>query len=204
MYKYPVIVFEGIEASGKSTNLNIAANYLKKKKKKFIKLREPGGTSFSEIIRKIILNKKYKLNNKTDLLLFYASRSENYEKIIKKNYRKKIILIDRFTDSSVAYQHFGMGIEFKIIKLLNKLIIGNFKPDITFLSTVNVKNLKSRLHKRLILNRYDKFKLNFYSKVQRGYYKLAKNNRNYIVIDSNLKTIKEVKKIITTKLEKNF
>ena len=124
MYKYPVIVFEGIEASGKSTNLNIAANYLKKKKKKFIKLREPGGTSFSEIIRKIILNKKYKLNNKTDLLLFYASRSENYEKIIKKNYRKKIILIDRFTDSTAAYQHFGMGIDLNVIKLLNKFIIG--------------------------------------------------------------------------------
>jgi len=204
MYKYPVIVFEGIETSGKSTNLNIAANYLKKKKIKFIKLREPGGTNFSEIIRKILLNKKYNLNNKADLMLFYASRSENYEKIIKKNYRKKIILIDRFTDSTAAYQHFGMGIDFNVIKLLNKFIIGNFKPDITFLSTVNVKNLKLRLHKRLTLNRYDKFKLNFYSKVQRGYYKLAKNNRNYIVLDSNSKTIKEVKNIITTKLEKNF
>ena len=204
MYKYPVIVFEGIEASGKSTNLNIAANYLKKNKKKFIKLREPGGTIFSEIIRKILLNKKYNLNIKTDLMLFYASRSENYEKIIKKNYRKKIILIDRFTDSTAAYQHFGMGIDLNVIKLLNKFIIGNFKPDITFLSTVNVKNLKSRLRKRLTLNRYDKFKLNFYLKVQRGYYKLAKNNTNYIVIDSNLKKIKEVKKIITTKLEKSF
>ena len=137
-------------------------------------------------------------------MLFYASRSENYEKIIKKNYRKKIILIDRFTDSTAAYQHFGMGIDFNVIKLLNKFIIGNFKPDITFLSTVNVKNLKLRLHKRLTLNRYDKFKLNFYSKVQRGYYKLAKNNRNYIILDSNSKTIKEVKNIITTKLEKNF
>ena len=87
---------------------------------------------------------------------------------------------------------------------MNKFIIGNFKPDITFLSTVNVKNLKSRLHKRLTLNRYDKFKLNFYSKVQRGYFKLAKKNGNYIVLDSNSKTIKEVKNIITTKLEKNF
>ena len=97
-----------------------------------------------------------------------------------------------------------MNLDMKIVNLLNKFIIGNFKPDITFLSTVNVKNLKSRLNKRLNLNRYDKFKLNFYSKVQRGYYKLAKNNRNYIVIDSNLKTIKEVKKIITTKIDKSF
>ena len=81
-------------------------------------------------------------------------------------------------------------------------IIGNFKPDITFLSTVNVKNLKSRLNKRLNLNRYDKFKLNFYNKVQKGYYKISKNNKNYMIIDSNKKSIKEVKKFIISKLEK--
>jgi len=84
MYKYPVISFEGIETSGKSTNINIASNYFKKKRISFIKLREPGGTIFSEQIRKLLLNKNFKLNKITDLLLFYASRSENYEKIKKK------------------------------------------------------------------------------------------------------------------------
>ncbi len=202
MYKYPVIVFEGIETSGKSTNLNIAVNYLKKKKKSFIKLREPGGTKTSEKIRKLLLNKKIKLNNKTDLMLFYASRSENFEKKIKKNYKKKIILIDRFSDSTIAYQHYGMNINLKLIKTINKFIIGSFKPDITFLSTVNLKNLKTRLNKRLKLNRYDKFKINFYSKVQKGYYKISKKNKNYSIIDSNKMTIKEVKKYIINKLEK--
>tara|TARA_B100000965_G_scaffold254622_1_gene214371 strand:+ start:1524 stop:2138 length:615 start_codon:yes stop_codon:yes gene_type:complete len=202
MFKHPVIIFEGIEASGKSSNINIASDYLKKKKKKFIKLREPGGSFFSEKIRKLILNKKFKLSNKTDLLLFFAARSENFEKIIKKNYKKKIILIDRFTDSTVAYQHFGMKIDLKIIKTLNKFIIGKFKPNITFLSVVNLKNLKSRLNKRLKLDRYDKFKFNFYNKVQRGYYKMSKNNGNYIIIDSNKKSISEVKKVIINKLEK--
>ena len=202
MYKYPVIVFEGIETSGKSTNLNIAVNYLKKKKKSFIKLREPGGAKTSEKIRKLQLNKKIKLNNKTDLMLFYASRSENFEKKIKKNYKKKIILIDRFSDSTIAYQHYGMNINLKLIKTINKFIIGSFKPDITFLSTVNLKNLKTRLNKRLKLNRYDKFKINFYSKVQKGYYKISKKNKNYLIIDSNKMTIKEVKKYIINKLEK--
>ena len=202
MYKKPVIVFEGIETSGKSTNINIAIKFLKKKRKSFIKLREPGGTNFSEIIRKLLLNQKLKLNNKTDLLLFYASRSENFEKIIKKNYKKKIILIDRFTDSTVAYQHFGMKINLNIIKSLNKFIIGNFKADLTFLSTVNKKNLISRLNKRLKLNRYDKFKLNFYNKVQKGYYKLSNKNKKYIIIDSNKKNIRDVKKIIINKIEK--
>ena len=202
MYKYPVIIFEGIEASGKSTNLKIAVNYLQKKKKKFIKLREPGGSIFSEKIRNLLLNKKLKLNYKTDLLLFFAARSENFQKIIKNNYKRKIILIDRFTDSTIAYQHYGMNINLKIIKDLNKFIIVNFKPDITFLSIVNSKNLKLRLNKRSNLNRYDKFNLNFYNKVQKGYYKISKNKKNYKVIDSNKNLINEVKKIIINQLEK--
>ena len=204
MYKYPVIAFEGIETSGKSTNINIASNYLKKKRKAFIKLREPGGSSSSEQIRKLLLKKKFKLNKKTDLMLFYASRSENFEKIIKKNYKNKIILIDRFTDSTIAYQHYGMNINLNIIKLLNRFVIGNFKPDIIFLSIVNIENLRSRLKKRLKLDRYDKFKLNFYNKVQKGYGKLSRNNNKYIVIDSNNNSIKEVKKIIINKLEQYF
>ena len=202
MSKYPIIIFEGIETSGKTTNFNIAVNYLKKKKKSFIKLREPGGSIFSEKIRKLILNKKLNLNNKTDLLLFYASRSENFEKIIKKNYKKKIILIDRFTDSTIAYQHFGMKIDLNIIKMLNKFIIGNFNPDLVFLSTVNSINLKKRLKKRSTLNRYDKFKLNFYSKVQNGYEKISRNKKRYIKINSNKNSINDVKNIIINKLEK--
>ena len=202
MSKYPIIIFEGIEASGKTTNFNIAVKYLKKKRKSFIKLREPGGSIFSEKIRKLILNKKLKLNNKTDLLLFYASRSENFEKIIKKNYKKRIILIDRFTDSTIAYQHFGMKLDLNIIKMLNKFIIGNFNPDLVFLSTVNSINLKKRLKKRSTLNRYDKFKLNFYSKVQNGYKKISRNKKKYIKINSNKNSINEVKNIIINKLEK--
>ena len=201
MSKNPVIVFEGTDTSGKSTNLNIAVNYLKKKRKKYIKLREPGGTIFSEYIRKLLLSNNLKLNYKTDLMLFYASRSENFDKIIKKNYKKKIILIDRFTDSTIAYQHYGMGIDLGIIKYLNKFIIGKFKPDITFLSSVNNENLKLRLNKRSKLNRYDKFKLNFYAKVQNGYLKLSQNKKNYILIDSNKNSISEVKNKIISKLK---
>ncbi len=202
MFKYPVIVFEGIVASGKSTNLDIVVKYLRKKRKNFVKLREPGGSSFSERIRKLMLNKNMRLNKKTDLMLFCAARSENFEKIIKKNYKKKIILIDRFSDSTLAYQHYGMNIDKKIIKMLNTFIIGNFKPDITFLSTVNIKNLTSRLRKRTKLNRYDKFKINFYAKVQSGYIKISNGNKNYIIIDSNKKKIKEVKRFIINKIDK--
>ena len=135
-------------------------------------------------------------------MLFLASRYENFQKIIKKNYNKRIILIDRFIDSTIAYQHYGMNINLNIIKTLNKFIIGNFKADITFLSTVNVKNLRLRLNKRLKLNRYDKFKLKFYTKVQKGYLKISKNSKNYILLDSNTNSEKEMSKLIIKKLEK--
>ena len=145
MSKNPVIIFEGIETSGKTTNINIVSRYLKKINKKYIKIREPGGSKYSEIIRNLILNKNSKLNNKTDLLLILASRSENMEKIINKNINKKIILIDRFTDSTKAYQHYGMGINLNLINKINNFIIKNFKPDLTVLSLVNKSNLKKRL-----------------------------------------------------------
>ena len=135
-------------------------------------------------------------------MLFLASRSENFQKIIKKNYNKRIILIDRFIDSTIAYQHYGMNINLNTIKTLNKFIIGNFKADITFLSTVNVKNLRLRLNKRLKLNRYDKFKLKFYTKVQKGYLKISKNSKNYILLDSNTNSENEMSKLIIKKLEK--
>ena len=204
MLKYPVIIFEGIEASGKSTNIQIVSNYLKKIKKKFIKIREPGGSKYSEIIRKLILNKRSKLNFKTDLLLILASRSENINKIIKKNFRKKIIIIDRFTDSTIAYQHYGMGINLNIIKQMNNFVIDKFKADLTILSIVNNKNMKKRLSLRKNINKYDKFNYSFYEKVQKGFLKIARNNKNYIIIDSNKKNIKENSNIIIENIKKKI
>jgi len=204
MLKYPVIIFEGIEASGKSTNIRIISNYLRKIKKKFIKIREPGGSKYSEIIRKLILNKGSKLNFKTDLLLIMASRSENINKIIKKNFRKKIIIIDRFTDSTIAYQHYGMGINLNIIKQMNNFVIDKFKADLTILSIVNNKNMKKRLKIRKNINKYDKFNYSFYEKVQKGFLKIARNNKNYIIIDSNKKSIKENSNIIIENIKKKI
>ena len=204
MYKYPVIIFEGIETSGKSTNINKVSSYLSKINRKFIKIREPGGTIYSEIIRKLILNKKSKFNFKTDLMLIMASRSENIDKILKKNLGKKIILIDRFIDSTIAYQHFGMGIDKNLINKLNNFIVDSFKPTFTFINIVNKKNMKIRFNKRNSLNKYDKFNYSFYRKVQKGFLKLSKKKKNYLVIDSNNNIdenyqiiIKKVKRLIS-------
>tara|TARA_B110000438_G_scaffold286270_1_gene317316 strand:- start:314 stop:928 length:615 start_codon:yes stop_codon:yes gene_type:complete len=200
MSKNPIIVFEGIEGSGKSLHISNVANYLKKKGKKFIKIREPGGNKNSEKIRKIILNNKSSFSKNTDLLLYLAARSENIDKVIKKYYKKKIILIDRFVDSTVAYQHYGMSVDIKLINFINNFLLKNIDINFTFLNLVNEKNMRLRLGKRQNLNRYDRFKMLFYKRVQSGYIKIAnKNKKKYLKINSNL-DISLNKKIIINKI----
>ena len=194
MYKYPIIVFEGVDGSGKSYHIKNIQNYLKRKKIKFIKFREPGGSMNSEKIRKIILNNKSKFHKLTDLFLYLASRNENIQSIIKKNHKKKVILIDRFKDSTLAYQHYGMNINKKLINNLNNIVLKNIKPNFTFLNIVNMKNLKQRINRRK-KNRYDKFNNKFYNKVQKGYIKLAKNKKNYMIVNSNNNIIENKLKI---------
>ncbi len=184
MSKYPIIVFEGVEGSGKSYHIKNIQKYLKRKKIKFIKLREPGGSINAEKIRKIILNNNSNFHKLTDLFLYLASRNENVQSIIKKNYKKKVILIDRFKDSTLAYQHFGMNISKKFINNLNNIVLKNIKPNFTFLNIVSMKNLKQRINSRK-KNRYDRFNNKFYNKVQKGYIKLAKNKKNYMIVNSN-------------------
>ena len=202
MSKNPLIVFEGIETSGKSTSLKKAIKYLKKNKIKYITLREPGGTNFSEKLRSLMLSKKSKLNYKTDLFLFMASRSENFDKILKQNYKKKVILIDRFIDSTLAYQHYGLGLDKDLILKMNKFLLGNLKPNFTFLNVVNKKNLVKRLKLRKNINKYDNFNYNFYNKVQKGFLKIAsKNKSRYLILDSNKDSLKIIENKLINKID---
>ena len=150
---------------------------------------------------KLILNNKNNFNSFTDLMLYLAARSENIDLTIKKNYNKSVILLDRFTDSTIAYQHYGMGLDKNLINKINKSLLKNIKPDLTFLNVVNSKNLIKRLRLRKLKNRYDNFNIKFYEKVQRGYLKLAKNRSKYVIIDSNKKLI-ENKKEVLNKIKK--
>ena len=201
MSKKPIIVFEGIEGSGKTFHIDNVSKHLKEKKIPFLKIREPGGSKNSEIIRKLILNNKSSFNKNTDLLLYLSARSENID-LIKKNYGKKIILIDRFIDSTIAYQHYGMGVDYSIINQINKFLLKNIKVDFTFLNTVNHKNMILRLKERKRLNRYDKFNTSFYDKVQKGFLKLMrkKKKNSFMIIDSDL-PINTNKEIVLKKLK---
>ena len=201
MSKKPIIVFEGIEGSGKTYHINNVSRYLNSKKIDHIKIREPGGSKNSEKIRKILLNNKSSFNKETDLLLYLAARSENINLIIK-NYKKRIILIDRFTDSTIAYQHYGFGVNLDLITTINDHLTKKFKIDFTFLNVVNRKNMLKRLKLRKSLNRYDKFNNSFYSKVQKGFVKLAKKqNKKYKIINSDL-DISHNKLLILHKIDK--
>ena len=203
MSKKPVIVFEGIEGSGKSHHILSVSNYLRKNKIDYIKVREPGGNLNSEKIRKLILNNKSDFNKITDLLLYLAARSENIQ-TLKQYHNKKIILIDRFVDSTIAYQHYGFGVDLKLIQYINKHLLNNFQVDYTFLNTVSKNNMIKRLKLRKSLNRYDKFDNKFYTNVQKGFIKLAsKNKKKYQIINSNLEVkfnetliIQTIKKLI--------
>ena len=202
MSKNQLLVFEGIETSGKSTSLKKAIKYLKKNKIKHISFREPGGTNLSEKLRQLMLNKKSKLNNKTDLFLLMASRSENFDKILKENYKKKVILIDRFIDSTIAYQHYGMGLDKNLILRMNSFLLDNFKPNFTFLSVVDKKNMLKRLKSRTNNNKYDNFNYNFYNKVQKGFLKIAsKNKSKYLILDSNKDSLKIIENKLINKIE---
>jgi len=201
MSKKPIIVFEGIEGSGKTFHIDNVSKHLKEKKIPFLKIREPGGSKNSEIIRKLILNNKSSFNKNTDLLLYLSARSENID-LIKKNYKKKIILIDRFIDSTIAYQHYGMGVDYSIINQINKFLLENIKVNFTFLNTVSHKNMILRLKERKRLNRYDKFNTSFYDKVQKGFLKLMrkKKKNSFMIVNSNL-PINTNKEIVLKKLK---
>ena len=189
------IVFEGIEGSGKSYQAKILYKKLKKRFNKVILTREPGGTKGAEIIRKIILkdyfekNKKIKFDKYTDTLLYLAARNEHLKnKIVPAIKHKKIIICDRFIDSTFAYQVYGKKVSFNFINNIHKQILGKVKPDLTFILKVKKNSFINRLRKRRSKNRYDNFPVGFYLKAQKAFLKISRNKKNYIVLDSSENT----------------
>tara|TARA_B100001996_G_scaffold208114_1_gene159621 strand:- start:21 stop:668 length:648 start_codon:yes stop_codon:yes gene_type:complete len=211
MYKKkPIfITFEGIEGSGKSYQAQKLYKNIRKKNISPILTREPGGTKSAEIIREVILkdyfhsDSKEKFNKYTDTLLYLAARSEHLENKIRPAIKKnKIIICDRFIDSTLAYQVYGKKVSKKFIDNLHKYILNGLKPDFTFILTVNIKKAMSRLKKRKKKNRYDKFSSNFYSKVQKAFIKISKKNKSRYMIIDNSEDTTDVEKIIFSKFMK--
>ena len=209
--KFLFLTFEGIEGSGKTYQSKKLFKKIKSMGLDAIYTREPGGTRAAEKIREVILEdyfhpeSKEKFNKYTDTLLYLASRNEHIEKKLKPAIvKKKIIICDRFTDSTLAYQVYGKGVNKNLVDSVHKYILGSVKPDLTFILIANISKAMKRLKKRKKKNRYDKFSKNFYSKVQKAFLKIAKTDRKkYIIVDNSLDT-SETEKIIFEKFIKAF
>jgi dTMP kinase len=186
------IVFEGVEGCGKSFQSKKLLNNLKKRNINGLLTREPGGTKSAELIRNLILkdyfskDSKDKFDKYTDTLLYLAARNEHIKnKITPALKDKKIVICDRFTDSTLAYQVFGKKVNIDFINNVHKYILKGLKPNITFVLKVSTNSSRKRLKKRRTKNRYDNFAQSFYSKAQKSFLKIAKNKKNYYVLDSS-------------------
>lgn len=199
--KYKFITFEGIEGCGKSTQTKILCNSLTQKNINAILTREPGGALASEAIREILLSEKWqKLEAKTEIFLNFAARIEHIEKLIKPALTEgKTVICDRFFDSTLAYQGYGFGADLVMIKEINKLAIGNFAPDITFLIDMPVDAAFARIKDRSSNNRYEKLGREFHQKTRDGFLEIAAQNPRVKVVDGS-KTIEEISQIINSYL----
>lgn len=197
------ITIEGIDGSGKSTVIKYINNYLGKLGYNIILTREPGGTEISENIREIIVNKK--IDIKTEALLFAASRREHVvNKIIPALKDNKIIISDRFLDSSIAYQVYGRGLKREDILYINNFAIDGLTPDFTIYLDVDIDVASTRLKNRLENNSLDNENKKFYDNVKKGYSELSKKYSNRIcVVDAN-KDQEYVKKVVIKKMQEKF
>ncbi len=186
------IVFEGVEGCGKTYQTKKLDKNLKKKGIKSILTREPGGTRSAESIRNLILkdyfkkSKGEKFDKYTDTLLYLAARNEHVKNKIRPALKeKKVVICDRFIDSTFAYQVYGKKVSKYFIQNIHKLILKGIKPDLTFILKVSPKISKIRLKKRKTKNRYDNFAQSFYSKAQKSFIKIAKDKKNYFILNSS-------------------
>jgi len=201
------ITFEGIEGSGKSYQSKKLYKKLKKMGIPAILTREPGGTPSAEKIRKVILDDyfhpdfKEKFNKNTDTLLYLAARNEHISNKIKPAIlKRKIVICDRFIDSTLAYQVYGKGVNIRFINSIHRYILDNIKPDLTFILKVKISKALRRLNKRGKKNRYDKFSKNFYDKVQKAFVKISKENKKKYVLLDNSNDSMEIENIIIKKI----
>ena len=204
MKKNLFITFEGIEGSGKSTQSKKLQEFFLQNKIESILTREPGGCEIAEQIRKILLDEKFNnMQAVTEILLNFSARLEHVEQVIKPALKQgKVVICDRFFDSTYAYQGNAFGLEENLIEEVKKMSIGDFAPDITFLIDVPVDIAFGRIQNRADNNRYEKLGLDFHQKVRDGFLYLAKKNRRINVIDGT-KNPQEIFEKITQILNSN-
>ena len=203
-----LITLEGVEGSGKSTLINYVKDFLEYRGKSIVVTREPGGIDIAEQIRSVILDKKNtKMDGRTEALLYAAARRQHLvEKIIPSLNEDKIVLCDRFIDSSLAYQGYARGLGIDEVLSINEFAIGNFMPNLTLYLDLDpqVGLTRIRKNKEREVNRLDLEEMNFHNKVKEGYEEVLVKFPNRIVrIDANQEienVFSEIKKVLIDKI----
>ena len=197
------ISLEGIEGSGKSTQLNFVIDYLQANNIDVVSTREPGGTLVSEKIRELLLDNTLPgMHMDTELLLMFAARVEHVTKVIQPALHiGKWVVSDRFYDATYAYQGYGRDIDLKRIDTLKEFSIGELAPDLTLFLDVTLEVSMDRVTKRGNKDRFENEKIDFYKKVRAGYLAIAANNPDRVASVDATRSIKQVQQAIQIKLD---
>lgn len=191
MKKGLFITFEGADGCGKTTQMDLLAEYLKNQGREVVLTREPGGKGLGEKIREILLNYDGEVSDRCESFLFLADRAQNIDTIVNPAVDAgKIVLCDRHTDSSVAYQGYGRGLNIERINMLNNLATNGKKPDITFVFDIDTETSMKRVGKEK--DRMESAGFEFHTKVRNGYLEIAKKDPERIKVIDASKSIEEI------------
>jgi dTMP kinase len=198
-----LITFEGIEGSGKSTQVELLNDYLLSKGHTVVRTREPGGSLFGEALRKVLLQRDMNIFPLSELLVFMAMRAQHVEQVILPALQeRKIVLCDRFVDATYAYQGYGRSIDLGIIETLNRLVTKGIRPNLTILLDVDVETGLTRKALHATMDRFEKEALSFHQIIKDAYVKLSKeDSKRFFVVDGNREQ-SAIQDIIRKKVEK--
>lgn len=180
-----LITFEGLDFSGKSTQIQLLVDRLKRERDDVLLVREPGGTSIGERIRSLLLDRNVAgMSTVGELFLFSASRVQLVEEVIKPALKKgTIVICDRFYDSTTAYQGWGRGIPLEAVRAINETAAGGLVPDVTVFLDMPPAQIEERISKRKLKDRMESNDRAFYERVRNGYLALAKEEKRFFVVD---------------------
>lgn len=198
------ISLEGVEGTGKSTQLEFVIEHLRKHGKQVLASREPGGTEVGERIRDLLLSKDIEaMHAETELLLMYAARMEHVKKVIEPALAKGMwVVSDRFFDATYAYQGYGRGLDLERIEILNQFTVADIHPDLTILLDVTLDVSEQRVNSRGQRDRFENEERDFFTKVREGYLALADRDKDRIQVIDATKSLDQVQSDISITLDK--
>jgi len=185
------ITFEGIDGCGKTTQIKLLKEYFEKQGKTVILTREPGAKGLGQKLREILLNYDGIVSPNCESFLFLADRAQHIDTIIKPAVNEgKIVLCDRHTDSTVAYQGYGRGLDLERIYKLNDIATNGTKPDLTFVFDIDLETSAKRVGKEK--DRMESAGIEFFKKVRDGYLSISKNEPDRVKLIDGTKSINEI------------